>query len=51
VVDDLRDLGVGQAVGARDLEVDGEFVVGSQRDEEAQRDEAAVAAAEALSSP
>jgi hypothetical protein len=48
VVDDLGEFVVGQAVGAGDLEVVVQFVVGAQRDQDAQRDEAAVAPADSV---
>src|SRR5688572_3424054 len=51
VVDDFGDLVLGEPVVAGDLDVERQLVGGAQRDEDAERDQAAVAAAQTLTAP
>lgn len=51
VVDDLRELVLGQAVGQRDPDVGRQLALRAEGDEDAQRDQAAVTAAEPVARP
>jgi len=51
VVDDFGDLVLGEPVVAGDLHMKLELVAGAQRDEDAERDKAAIATAQPFASP